>query len=83
MRRWMARLSFSFVILTLVFAWEGYRTQRGDRGPDQQAKMYAFYAAAAVCFGLGLRGVRERHRMLNEQDPAEPRPPGGKEIPPD
>ena len=68
MRRWMARLSFSFVILALVFAWEGYRTQRGDRGPDQQAKMYAFYAAAAVCFGLGLRGVRERHRLLDEQD---------------
>ena len=63
-------LSFSFMILAAVLAWEGYRTQRGDRGPDQQGKMYGFYATAAVCFGLGLRGVRERHRLLDEQDAA-------------
>jgi hypothetical protein len=69
----LARLGFSFILLTIVLAWEGYRTQRGDRGPDQQAKMYAFYAAAALCFGLGLRGVHERHRMLREQD-GQPRP---------
>jgi hypothetical protein len=68
MRRWLARLSFSFMILAAVLAWEGYRTQRGDRGAGQETKTYAFYAAAAVCFGLGLRGVRERHRLLDGPD---------------
>jgi hypothetical protein len=64
----LARLGFSFILLTIVFAWGGYRTHRGDRGPDQQVTMYAFYAAAALCFGLGLRGLHERHRMLREED---------------
>ena len=79
MRKWLARLSFSFIILTVVFAWEGYRTRRGDRGPDQDMKAYAFYGAAALCFGLGLRGVHERHRILREQDAAARRDePNGK-----
>ena len=80
MRRWMARLAYSFFVLTLVFAWEGYRTQRGDRGPDQHVKMYAFYAAAAVCFGLALRGLRERHR-LDEQEPSDPYIEGDENFP--
>ena len=83
MRRWMARLTFSFFVLTLVFAWEGYRTQRGDRGPDQDVKMYAFYAAAALSFGLALRGVRERHRPPQEKDPSAPYVAGDEESPPD
>ena len=78
MRKWLARLGFSFILLTIVFAWEGYRTQRGDRGPDQQAKTYALYAAAALCFGLGLRGVHERHRMLRDGD--DPPRPDDREI---
>src|SRR5688500_9684608 len=57
MRRWLARLAFSFILLALVFVWEGYRTRRGDRGPGQEGRMYAFFVAAAVCFGLGLRGI--------------------------
>ena len=73
MRRWLARLSYTFIVLTLVFAWEGYRTKRGDRGPGQEPKMYAFFAAAAVCFGLGLRGMRERHRVERRED-ADPGP---------
>ena len=66
MRKWWARLAFSFIVVSLVFAYEGYRTKRGDRGPDQQWKTYAFFAAAAVCFGLGLRGVHEKHRRSDE-----------------
>jgi hypothetical protein len=69
MRKWLARLSFSFIILTVFFAWEGYRTRRGDRGPGQEAKMYAFFTAAAVSFALGLVGVRERHRRDDQQPP--------------
>jgi hypothetical protein len=68
MRKWIGRLGFSFILLTVVFAWEGYRIQRGDRGPGHEGRMYACYAAAALCFGLGLRGVHERHRLLREQE---------------
>jgi hypothetical protein len=70
MRRWLARLAFSFLLLTVVFAWEGYRIRRGDRGPVPEWKAYAFFGAAALCFGLGLRGMRERHRALDERDAA-------------
>lgn len=73
MRRWLARLGFSFILLTVVFAWEGYRIRRGDRGPGQDWKAVAFFAAAAVCFGLGLRGIRERHRMIDEDRDVGPR----------
>ena len=69
MRKWLARLAFSFILLTIVFAWEGHRTRRGDRGPGQEGKMYAFFAAAAVCFALGLAGVRERHRRDDNYPP--------------
>jgi hypothetical protein len=72
MRKWLARLGFSFILLAAVFAWEGYRIGRGDRGPGHEGRMYACYAAAALCFGLGLRGVHERHRLLREQDDARP-----------
>jgi hypothetical protein len=78
----MARLAYSFIVLTLVFAWEGYRTQRGDRGPDQHVKMYAFYAAAALCFGLALRGVRERHRPPDAKDPRDHYVAGDEDFPP-
>lgn len=68
MRRWTARLAFSFILLAIVFAWEGHRTRRGDRGPGQDWKAYAYFAASAVCFVAGLRGVRERHRHVDPRD---------------
>ena len=71
MRRWLARLAFSFILLAAVFAWEGNRVRRGDRGPGHEWKMYAFFASAALCFGLGLRGVRERHRQFDDLDKQE------------
>ncbi len=66
MRRWLARLAFSFMVLAAALAWEGHRARRGDRGPGQAWKAYACFAGAALCFGLGLRGVRERHRASAE-----------------
>jgi hypothetical protein len=70
MSKWFARFAFSFILLAAVFAWEGYHTQRGDRGPAAPWKVYAFYAAAALCFGLGLRGIRERHRRMSDEEAA-------------
>lgn len=66
MRKWLARLSFSFLVLAAVFAWEGSRTQRGDRGAGQPWQTYALFAAAAICFGLGLRGIQERHQQADD-----------------
>ena len=70
MAKWIARFAFSFILLAAVFAWEGYHAQRGDRGPVETWKIYAFYAAAALCFGLGLRGIRERHRRMSDEEAA-------------
>jgi hypothetical protein len=67
MRKWLARLSFSLIIVAAVLAWEAWRTRRGDRGPGREWQGYALVAGAAICFGLGLRGVRERHRLLDEE----------------
>jgi hypothetical protein len=52
----------------MVFAWEGYRSHGGGGGPGREQRTYAFFAAAAVCFGLGLWGVRERHRVEPRED---------------
>jgi hypothetical protein len=70
MSKWLARFAFSFILLAVVFAWEGRRRQRGDVGAVEPWKVYAFYAAAALCFGLGLRGIRERHRTISDDEAA-------------
>jgi hypothetical protein len=56
MRKWLARLSFSFLILAAVLAWEGRRAAQAGRSAN------VYYAAAIVLVGLGLAGIRERHR---------------------
>jgi hypothetical protein len=59
MRRWLARLSFSFLILAMVLAWTGYKASKlPDRGTD----VLLCYAGAGVCLALFLAGTRERHR---------------------
>ena len=55
-RRWLGRLAFSFLILAAVFLWEG------KRAADHGASSGSRYVAAVVLAGLGLMGIRERHR---------------------
>ena len=43
--------------------------RREGLGPGQEGKMYAFFAAAAVCFALGLASVRERHKRDDNYPP--------------
>ncbi len=76
MRRWLARFAFSLLIVAIVCAWEGSQIQRGYRGnpAEQQWKIYAYYAAAALSFGVGLRGMRERHRAQEGSDNTSQRP---------
>jgi hypothetical protein len=59
MRRWLARLSFSFLALAFVLAWQGWRhSSAGAEG----WRVAALYLGAALCLAAGLAGVRERHR---------------------
>jgi hypothetical protein len=62
MRRWLARLSFAFLVLAFALAWDGHRAAAGLRGPAAQARVPLYYGGAIVLVGLGLAGVRERHR---------------------
>jgi len=60
MRRWLARLAFSFIILAAVLAWEGYKA---SKLPDRPYKMFAYFAGAGVCAVVGFLGIKERHRL--------------------
>ena len=62
MKRWLARLGFALLVLAFVLAWEGYRASTGRHGPVSQGRVALFYLGAAVLGGLGLAGIRERHR---------------------
>jgi hypothetical protein len=62
MRHWLARLGFALLVLAFVFAWEGYRAAAGERGPEAKGKATWYYVGAALTGGLGLAGIRERHR---------------------
>ena len=58
MRQWLARLSFSCFILASVLAWEAYKAS----GAGLTARASACTVGAVVAVGVGLLGVRERHR---------------------
>lgn len=67
MRAWLARLSFSFLIVAVVLAYEAWQAHAGRR-PDAPAwRVPVFAAASAGLFVLFGFSVRERHR---------PPPPG-------
>ena len=67
MRQWLARLSFSFIIIAAVLAWDAYRSARGH-GPAKPAwRVKTQFAAAGMLVGLGLIGTRERHRVQEER----------------
>ncbi|MGE5612288.1 MAG: hypothetical protein ACM359_23775 [Bacillota bacterium] len=70
MRRWLARLSFSFMILALVLVWDAYRALRGYGRILPAWQIYLEFAAAVVSFTLGMAGVRARHRAIDEQNDA-------------
>ena len=56
MRKWLARLAFSFIILAAWLVWEG--RQARERG--EPATWH--YLAAALLTGAAMAGLRERHR---------------------
>ncbi len=56
MRRWFGRIAFALLVLAAWQFMEG-RAAR-ERGGDPTWH----YVGAAILFGVGLAGVRERHR---------------------
>jgi len=58
MRRWLARLAFSFFIFAAVLAWEAHKA----RGSEESWRPVLYLVAAMMSVLLGLTGVRERHR---------------------
>ena len=62
-RKWLARLSFSFMLVAAVLAWEGYKSLRGDRGEVSDTRVALCFVGAAIGFALGFAGARERHRQ--------------------
>jgi len=61
MRRWLSRLSFTFIAVGCVLAWDAYTgSTRGMNG----GPMTFYYIGAAICFACGLAGLTERHRRM-------------------
>ena len=68
MKRLLASLSFSFLILGGVLIWLGYKDlMRAGMG----WRPGAYFVIGGMSFALGLRGVKERHRPSAPED----RPP--------
>ena len=67
MRVWLARLSFSFLILSGLLIWQGYRgyTER-DLIPPWQTALYLI--GGLVLLILGFTGIRDRHRDRNHRE---------------
>ena len=56
-QRWLARFSFSFLIVAVYLAYTGFNHPELGQG-----RKILYYAGAALAFGLFLMGTRERHR---------------------
>jgi hypothetical protein len=65
MKRWLARLAFTFLILAGLLAWTGYKELTTRARPDK-VRVGLYFVGAGMSLGLAVQGVRERHRGENE-----------------
>jgi len=56
MRRWIARFSMSFIAIAVILAWEAHKL------PASSSRATIYYCLAIFAVGLGITGLRERHR---------------------
>ena len=63
MRRWLARLSFSFAIIAAVLFWEGYKATGRTGLPPRVIKTVLCFIGAGASMVLAAAGTRERHRQ--------------------
>ena len=59
MRKWLARLSVSFLVVAFVLVWQGYKMAQTEGNSN---RVVLAYIGAALCAATGLAGMRERHR---------------------
>lgn len=69
MKRWMSRLSYSFLIIAAVLGYEIYRIVSGRRDPIPGWHLAIYIAAAAACLILGLIGMRIRFEEIRGNQP--------------
>ena len=60
-RRWLARLSFSFLVVAFFLGWEGYKRYTAAGGAADWRTVLDFTCAAASA-ALALGGLRQRYR---------------------
>ncbi|HZL36028.1 MAG TPA: hypothetical protein VFC78_12000 [Tepidisphaeraceae bacterium] len=65
-RRWLGRLSFSFLIIAGVLAYTAWRGSESHSLSETRIILYFF--AAMLAFVLFLLGTRARHRKQAEDD---------------
>ena len=61
-RRWLGRLSFSFLVVAFFLGWEGHRRYVMLGGAARDWRMLLDFIGAALALLMGLRGLRERHK---------------------
>ena len=59
-RRWLGRLSFSFLIVAIFLVYSGYRGM--EQHVVSPARAVFYFLGALLAFVLFLLGVRARHR---------------------
>ena len=63
MQKWLARFSFSFLVLAAVLAWDAYqRLSVPHHEPGATTRLVLDCAGAGACAAMGVAGVRARHR---------------------
>lgn len=62
MRGWLARLSYSFVIIALWLIWEAYVSVHRRGVSASSPVVITYILGAAMSLSLGVQGIRERHR---------------------
>jgi hypothetical protein len=61
MNRWLARLSFSFLIIAAALIWEIHKII-GTAETNQTWRIVLYAVLAGICIALAAAGIRERHR---------------------
>jgi hypothetical protein len=61
MRPWLARLTFSFLIIAAFLFWTGYKAMAGRLGPIETWKIALYFLAGGMSLALFIAGLRARH----------------------
>ena len=68
LRRWLARLAFSFIIIGAVLLWTGYKDLGHQDTPRRPVRALVCFIAGGACMALAANGMRERHRRDDSND---------------